>query len=142
MTELAFHFGAPDKVAYACRLLRKAVGSGARVMVVAQAHTVQHLDAALWGVGATDFVAHCTASAPPAMQARASVVIAEAPVSGDFPILVNLHEAIPDGFENFDRVIEVVSTDDYDRSQARERWKAYTAKGYAIQRHDLALRGG
>ena len=31
MTEIAFHFNAPDKLAYACRLLRKAVASGARV---------------------------------------------------------------------------------------------------------------
>ena len=26
MTEVAFHFNAPDKLGYACRLLRKAVG--------------------------------------------------------------------------------------------------------------------
>ena len=30
MTEVAFHFNAPDKQAYACRLLRKAVAGGAR----------------------------------------------------------------------------------------------------------------
>ena len=32
MTEVAFHFNAPDKLGYACRLLRKAVGTGARVL--------------------------------------------------------------------------------------------------------------
>ena len=32
MTDVAFHFNAPDKLAYACRLLRKAVGSGSRVV--------------------------------------------------------------------------------------------------------------
>ena len=35
MTEVAFHFNAPDKLAYVCRLLRKATGSGARVVVTA-----------------------------------------------------------------------------------------------------------
>ena len=30
MTEVAFHFNAPDKLGYACRLLRKAVATGAR----------------------------------------------------------------------------------------------------------------
>ena len=34
MTEIAFHFNAPDKVAYACRLLRKAVAVNAKVVVV------------------------------------------------------------------------------------------------------------
>ena len=37
MSEVAFHFNAPDKLAYACRLLRKAVGSGARAVVLADA---------------------------------------------------------------------------------------------------------
>jgi DNA polymerase-3 subunit chi len=35
VTAVAFHFGAPDKIAYAVRLLRKAVGTGVRVLVVA-----------------------------------------------------------------------------------------------------------
>jgi hypothetical protein len=35
MTEIAFHFNAPDKLDYACRLLRKAVGR--RPVVVADA---------------------------------------------------------------------------------------------------------
>ena len=33
MTEVTFHFNAPDKLGYACRLLRKAVGKGANVIV-------------------------------------------------------------------------------------------------------------
>ena len=33
MTEVTFHFNAPDKTGYACRLLRKAVGTGAKVVV-------------------------------------------------------------------------------------------------------------
>ena len=36
MTEVAFHFNAPDKWAYACRLLRKAVAAGAKVVVLAE----------------------------------------------------------------------------------------------------------
>ena len=33
MTEVTFHFNAPDKLGHACRLLRKAVASGAKVVV-------------------------------------------------------------------------------------------------------------
>ncbi|MEK9802900.1 MAG: DNA polymerase III subunit chi [Curvibacter sp.] len=46
---------------------------------------------------------------------------------------------MPDGFEQYERVIEVVSLDEDDRLQARARWKQYTARGYTIQRHDLNL---
>jgi hypothetical protein len=38
VTEVAFHFGAPDKVAYAARLLRTILNrSGKRTLVVAEA---------------------------------------------------------------------------------------------------------
>jgi DNA polymerase III subunit chi len=47
--------------------------------------------------------------------------------------------AVPDGFEQFDRVIEVVTQDDADRLSARARWKHYNELGYEITRHDLKL---
>ena len=47
---------------------------------------------------------------------------------------------MPEGFDRFKRLIEVVSTDEADRNRARKRWKLYTAQGYAITRHDLALK--
>jgi len=49
---------------------------------------------------------------------------------------------VPEGFERFERLIEVVSQDDGDRQRARARWKHYADRGYAIQRHDLAQREG
>ena len=33
MTEVAFHFNAPDKLSYACRVLRKACSNSAQVVV-------------------------------------------------------------------------------------------------------------
>ena len=35
MTQVDFHFNAPDKLPYVCRLLRKATGQGRRVGVLA-----------------------------------------------------------------------------------------------------------
>ena len=69
MTEVAFHFNAPDKVAYACRLLRKAVGSGARVVVTAEAD-----DAADAGRGAVDFCAPGIRAALPRPLPNAAVL--------------------------------------------------------------------
>ena len=58
MTEVAFHFNAPDRVAYACRLLRKAVASGAKLVVTGSPDVLQQLDRALWTFSAVDFVPH------------------------------------------------------------------------------------
>jgi DNA polymerase-3 subunit chi len=62
VTEVAFHFGAPDKVAYVCRLLRKAVGAGAKVVVVTNEVDLPRLDADLWAMSPTEFLPHAVAT--------------------------------------------------------------------------------
>ena len=143
MSDVAFHFGAPDKLAYACRLLRKATASGSQVVVWVSDADCAQLDADLWAVGPTDFVSHCTATAPDAMRQRSAVELCSSwdeVAASNAGILVNLAHGFPTGFERFPRVIEVVSVDEDDRAAARDRWKRYTAQGVAIQRHDLNLR--
>lgn len=143
MTQVAFHFGAPDKLAYACRLLRKASVSGARVLVVADEASCKRLDEQLWAVSPTDFVSHCTEQSDKAVVGRSSVLLASdtGVAAKEFPVLVNLSPQVPAGFDAFHRVIEVVSLEDEDRMLARNRWKQYTALGYQIERHDLKLKG-
>jgi DNA polymerase-3 subunit chi len=143
VTEVAFHFGAPDRLTYTCRLLRKATATGARLQVRARAEICAALDAALWNLSPTDFISHCDDSAPQDVRSRSAVLLmhADRPVHFDFPILVNLAEDVPDGFEQFQRVIEIVSTDEQDRNLARLRWRHYTERGYTITRHDLKTRG-
>jgi DNA polymerase-3 subunit chi len=143
MTEVAFHFNAPDKVAYACRLLRKAVGSGAKLVVTGETGTLRELDTALWTFSALEFVPHCLGSSNANVLAASPVVLSEA--LQDAPhqqVLVNLGGEVPEGFERFERLIEVVAKDDEaDRLSARSRWKHYADRGYAITRHDLAQKG-
>jgi DNA polymerase-3 subunit chi len=142
MTEVAFHFNAPDKLSYACRLLRKAVGSGARVVVTAEAELLQQLDVTLWTFAPLEFIPHCRGGSEAALLAASPVVLADSLQGTPHQqVLVNLGGRVPDGFERFDRLIEVVTLDDDDRQGARSRWKHYADRGYAIQRHDLALKG-
>ncbi|RFO98591.1 DNA polymerase III subunit chi [Rhodoferax lacus] len=146
MTDVAFHFGAPDRLAYTCRLLRKATATGVRLLVRSSPAEAAALDAALWALSPTDFITHCDAAAADAVRSRSSVLLvqagdAEEALDTRFPILVNLADDVPEDFEQFQRVIEVVSTDEQDRSLARVRWKQYTERGYTITRHDLKARG-
>ena len=72
------------------------------------------------------------------MLAASPVVLADAPRGTPHQdVLVNLGGRVPEGFERFERLIELVSRDDGDRQQARTRWKHYADRGYAIQTHDL-----
>lgn len=144
MTEVAFHFNVPDKLGYACRLLRKAAGSGAKVVVTGEAELLRALDTELWTFSALEFLPHChAASADAQVLAASPIVLADAPrATPHQEVLVNLGARIPDGFERFERLIEVVTQDGEDRQQARMRWKHYADRGYAIKRHDLAAKEG
>ena len=144
MTEIAFHFNAPDKLAYACRLLRKAVSSGAQVVVTGDAARLNSLDTQLWTFAALEFVPHCRADSP-VEQRLASPVILSADLHDQtalphHQVLVNLGHEVAPGYERFERVIEVVTLDDADRQWARQRWKHYADRGYSITRHDLKLK--
>lgn len=142
MTEVAFHFNVPDKLGYACRLLRKAHGAGSRVVVTGEAELLRTLDTQLWTFSAVEFIPHClAASAGEALVSASPVLLAETPRGTPHQeVLVNLGGAVPEGFERFERLIELVTPDDADRQQARGRWKHYADRGYAITRHDLAAR--
>jgi DNA polymerase III subunit chi len=140
MTEVAFHFNVPERVAYTCRLLRKAVLGGSRVVVTGDAQTLRQVDVALWAFSALDFVPHCLGLSDPVVSAHSPVVLIETPLPAPHQqVLLNLGARVPEGFEQFERLIELVTADDQDRANARQRWKHYADRGYAITRHDLAL---
>ena len=144
MTEIAFHFNAPDKVAYACRLLRKAVAANAKVVVVAPKEQIAHLDECLWTFSQLEFLAHCRMDSPQALRQASRVHLASELNAMDAltprDVLLNLGDKVCAGFEQFARLIEVVTLDDADRQHARSRWKQYTEQGFDIVRHDLKLK--
>ena len=143
MTDIAFHFNAPDKLAYACRFARKALRHGARLVIAGPEEVLQPLDGMLWNLQPQDFLAHCRGdAAPELLQASPIVLVTALGQTPHHEVLLNLDAVIPDGFERFARVVEVVSaTDTEDRHHARARWRRYAALGYDIVRHDLVLRG-
>src|SRR5206468_254 len=98
VTEIDGHYNMPDKLGYACRLLRKAVGvHGARLVVVADAALLDAIDLALWKLAPSDFVAHCRSDDPPYIVQRSPVVLADSTEAAlpDRPILVNLGAELP-----------------------------------------------
>jgi DNA polymerase-3 subunit chi len=138
MTEIDGHYNMPDKVDYACRLLRKAVGAhGARLVVVAEPQVLDAIDIALWKISPTEFLAHCRSDDAPALLARSPVVLADSGGAAlpDRPILVNLGAGLPARFERFERLIDIVGSEDADKLAGRTRWRHYKDRGYAIRTH-------
>ena len=140
-TRIEFHFNAPERLQYACRLLRKAHAQSLRIGVVGSAPALRQLDAALWTFSAADFLPHSTAVDTVEMQNASPILLSEdAALCAGRAVLVNLGDEVPAGFDRFERLIEIVSLDDHGRMTARQRWKHYTAQGYDLLQHDLSKR--
>jgi DNA polymerase III subunit chi len=142
MTEIQFHFNVPDRLLYVCRLLRKALRSGARgVAVSGGTATLTTLDRTLWTFDPQEFIPHLLLKRGDAVAprlARTPIWLVEDVGQGmHHPVLVHLGEEPAPGFESFTRLIEVVSTDPDEREAARRRWKHYAGRGYALQRFDV-----
>ena len=141
MTEIRFHFNVPSRNDYACRLLRKASRQASPVAVTGPEERLAELDRALWAIAPADFIAHSwtrDADAVPATLRSGLVWLAPDPLAAPVhQTLLNLGDVVPRGFETFERLIELVSTEEADRAAARERWKGYAGRGYAIERHEV-----
>ena len=81
MTRVDFHSKVPDKLLYACRLVRKARAADMRVVVFTRDREQLHaLDEALWTFSEQDFLPHVTAddalaSQTPVSMARQSLTL-------------------------------------------------------------------
>jgi len=138
MTRIDFHFNTPDKLGYTCRLVRKAYRAGKRMLVYSDLpEQLAELDRTLWTFSAHDFIPHVMAG--DLLAAETPVVLSSSdPIEADHDLMINLGSSLPPGYARFDRLIELVSTDEQDRADARSRLVFYRARGYPIETHDIA----
>ncbi len=141
MRRVEFHHGIGNKLAYACRLLRKAHRAGAKVAVTGDLAALQALDRELWTFDDQEFLPHVLASATPLPERLHATPIWLSPdvssAPGERSILVNIGRDVPDGMDRFERVFDLVSSEPSDRQEGRQRWKAYAAKGWDVQPHEV-----
>lgn len=133
MTRIDFHTNIPDKLAYACRLARKAYGARAKIVVLADSpEQADALNAAMWTVSDTDFIPHVMAGDP--LAAQTPIVITDNE-DGELPhhdMLVNLTRRRPRNFTQFARVFEIISIDEEDAAEGRKRYIAYKKESYPL----------
>jgi DNA polymerase-3 subunit chi len=139
MTRIEFHFNTTDRLQYTCRLLRKARARSLRVGVVGSEASLRQLDAVLWTFSDVDFLPHSLSVDAQMIQDASPIRLHEdaSQLSG-LDVLLNLGDQVPHGFETFERLIEMVATDDHGRMTARQRWRYYKGQGYDLLQHDLS----
>lgn len=137
MTRILFLHGASDRLAAAARWLNEAATAKRKVLVyVPQADAAAQLDRLLWTQVATGFVPHALADS--SLAAESPIVITDRldAIPHD-KILLNLGDELPSGFSRFEELVELVSGDDAVRLPARERFKFYRERGYALESREV-----
>jgi DNA polymerase-3 subunit chi len=135
MTRIDFHTNVPDKVAYACRLARKAWAANNRVVMLAEdAVQLAQLNAAMWTFSATDFLPHVLVD--DALAAGTPILLTDSD-EAELPhthkeLLVNLSRRAPGHVAQFERMIEVISSDEDDAAAGRKRYVAYKQQDYPL----------
>ena len=137
MTRIDFYRYAEDKQRLACRLAAKAYAKPSKLVVYSpDAKVLADFDRNLWTFQATGFVPHCFADSP--LAAETPIVLAS---SGDalphHDVLLNLADEWPPFFSSFERLLEIVATDETDKELARARYSFYKKRGYEIQVNNI-----
>jgi len=138
MTKIDFYYHVENKFQTACSLSAKAYARGMKVLAFcADAEASQKFSRMLWTAPALSFIPHCTADDKLAPVTPVIVDHAGAnPIHDD--LLINLRTERPPFFSRFQRLVEIVTLDEEDRELARDRFKFYRDRGYAIENHDLS----
>lgn len=133
MTRIDFHTNIADKLAYACRLTRKAYAAGGQLVLLTEdADQAAQLDAALWSVSDTDFVPHVVAASALAPHTPIIVATDDGAAFPHHDMLVNLTRRTPACLARFNRVFEIISLDEADAAEGRKRYVAYKKQAFPL----------
>ncbi len=127
---------------FACRLAEKAYRLENKVHIqVANSESARRLDELLWTFRDGSFVPHeilenANSTANAKTQSPVTIGCDSAPhLSAD--LLINLGNTVPDTTVSFPRVAEVVTSDEDNKLQSRQRFAVYRDQGHTLKTHKL-----
>ncbi|HWZ46952.1 MAG TPA: DNA polymerase III subunit chi [Herbaspirillum sp.] len=133
MTRIDFHSNVADRLAYTCRLVRKARAAQCRIVLLSSdAQQQAALDEALWTFSATDFLPHVAASHPHAADTPVILITDDQAELPHHHVLINLSGQTPAHFARFERMFEIISAQEEDKIAGRDRYRYYKDRGYPL----------
>ncbi|MDD5250739.1 MAG: DNA polymerase III subunit chi [Rhodocyclaceae bacterium] len=137
MTRIRFYSNADDRVQAAAAWLAASWRQHPVLVFAPDAELAERLDRALWTTPAIGFLPHCRAASPLAAETPVLITDSLETLPQD-RCLLNLSHDVPPGFSRFEELVEIVSTADGDRLPARERYRFYRERGYAVENRTVA----
>lgn len=138
MTKVDFYTGSIDKLRTACQLSHKAMQHGLRTVIsLPDAASCDALDRLLWQYPDTAFIPHARFDSPEAENAPV-ILSYDNDTFLQHDLLISLHNECLPFFSRFERLIEIIGTDETDSRRGRERYKFYRDRGYEMRHFDLS----
>lgn len=125
---------------FICRLTEKVWSQNNAVYIHTEdeQHALKY-DDLLWSFNETSFVPHKISTDNIDQK---TVVIGHdstADITSHHDVLVNLNHEAPSFFSQFERVAEIITTDETSKIKGRERYQFYRDRGYALETHKMSL---
>jgi DNA polymerase-3 subunit chi len=122
---------------FACRLTEKAYLRDLRIVILSDSiDDARALDDLLWTFNDRSFIPHQLCVDGQSMDPSAKVYLtAAAAASPSADLLVNLAARLPDQWERYSRIAEIIDADDERRRLGRERFKAYRDLKVPLETH-------
>lgn len=130
--------GATARHLFACRLAEKAWKTGHKVFIrVNDATEAAILDNLLWTFRQGSFVPH-TLAENHENDPLAAVLIGSGPAPEAFhDLLVNLTPEVPEDWQSFERIAEIVDQEENVRQAGRQKYRFYQSQGVEPATHKL-----
>lgn len=123
-----------------CLLLEAPYAADQPVYVrTASADDAKQLDELLWTYRDDSFLAHQITAQANAALAPIEIGVSDAPIRKT-GVMVNLTKEIPDFYQEFNRVIEIVFDEPLVQQQARERFRQYREQGCELNTHKIKVK--
>lgn len=126
------------KLRFLCRLASKIYHMGKSVYVQARDDAqAQRLDDLMWTFDQSSFVPHGRTGSKPAEVPFPVLIGSTPPCDEGRNVLISLLDEVPEYFEQFERVAELVDDSPADMAGARERFRQYRARGCRLETHEI-----
>lgn len=135
---ITFLHGARDRQqAAASWLMRRSQRQLPTWVYLSDEAALERFDRFLWTQSSIGFIPHCRIG--DRLQAETPIILATTTEpSGPSQCLLNLANSIPQEFDRFDELVEIISIDDADRLPGRERFRFYREQGHELQNVDIS----
>lgn len=137
MTRVDFYIlsEAHSRLGFAARLSERIYRLGKKLHIhTADPAMSAQIDTLLWSYRDISFIPHeqYQGNAP-----DSPVTISHALEPPEHDVLLNLATDVPEFFSRFERVVEIIDTDDSQRQQGRLRYRFYNDRGYELASHTI-----